>query len=173
MDLRILDRISEKTASNLTITFTIQEQKVLNALLTELSKVDPDFIMNLNQETKLSIWASESQSLNLENWEQLFGQLPGFKECIRVDSHEDEDYSQMGAIYPTTIHRVKDKLCELILRGDGSSTFMFSSTKEIKLPRALRYFSGKWSEAFKLMAQTLREGWPQQEFPKKFESLLK
>jgi hypothetical protein len=59
------------------------------------------------------------------------------------------------------------------LKDDGSAKFWFPTFEDAEQYPELFNFRGTWKEAYLLLIETLKNGWPMEEFPDELKLFLK
>lgn len=175
--------------------------KTLNAELP-LSKVQTAFLAKLCNEIpetrhfleeKISLEDTIQVNLldmdtlvgNLKKWEALFENIPGY-DCAPYSfiTIEQQDISKelrelinigvliIATFAPTPTYCLYGEGYDVYLKDDGTAYFELPTLKDAEKYPDLYQFKGSWKEAYLLMIETIKKGWPMEEFPKEFEMLL-
>lgn len=66
-----------------------------------------------------------------------------------------------------------DPAYEVQLKGDGTASFELPTLQDAQRYPELYNFRGSWKEAYLLLIETLKNGWPMEEFPEELQQFLK
>jgi hypothetical protein len=121
---------------------------------------------------------------SLKKWQNLFGNLPGWDYCpycFFVDNDLpgllQKNIIIVACFAPSfsyNSHRSPDeKPYEVHLKDDGTATFYLPTLNDAKQYPELYNFNGTWKEAYLLLIETLKKGWPMEEFPEELQQFLK
>jgi len=130
-------------------------------------------------ETK--IWNFKEVRGQLEKWKRLFLKLPGFDGsplCLLWDELDllgitDSDVIFSVSFAPSLEYNLKGKKpLRLYLKTNGLASFQLWSVEDIEKYPQLYNFEGNWAESYYLVVETMKNGWPQQEFPKELQRFL-
>ena len=143
----------------------------------ELPRKGSNFFNNLEIKTH-SILTINKQ---LKKWCDLFNQLPNYGDTyfpsawLNEDNCTDKETIIIVAFIPSFMKSTQEGLNRIInihLNIDFTANFVFNDMKDKKKFPELYKFKGSWKEAYLLVVKTLKEGWPQTEFPRELEYLL-
>jgi hypothetical protein len=158
---------SEQTTNLVNFLLELPEAK------TELSKRIPNFDI-----MEVSIWDVTDIDSNLEKWEELFENIPGFDSCpgahlVTQDLKLKSENVIITAFFaPTLRHNEEDRIFEVHLRTDGTAIFWFPTGEDVRQFPKLFEFIGTWKEAYYLLIETMKKGWPMEEFPEELQRFL-
>ncbi|MBW4888462.1 hypothetical protein KXQ82_01995 [Mucilaginibacter sp. HMF5004] len=124
---------------------------------------------------------NEHIKMLLSDWKKLLLSLPGFDFCptcyiVNDDAKEflEKNIVMISEFSPTMSFNMKrDSGFELRLKNDGTGDFWFPTFEDAKQYPELYNFKGSWKEAYDLLIETLKKGWPMEEFPEELLPLLK
>jgi len=137
--------------------------------------------MHLNAEIGISLLTMLKINKGLENWKQLFTNLPGWDYCPHCFfvNYEVPDLLKKKVIISAwfapsySYNRLKDRPCEIWLKDDGTALFQLPTLQDAEQYPELYNFKGTWKEAYYLLIETLKKGWPMEEFPDELKQFLK
>lgn len=145
-------------------------------LLTQLATFEPI----INEIIGSVRWEMSSESAM--KWQELFSNIPGFDfagNCYFLDS-DSLDLLKMGvvmiAIFAPSLsyNRVaSNNGYEVWLKDNGSAKFWFPTFEDAEKHPELYNFKGSWKDAYLLLIETLKKGWPLEEFPEELQKFLK
>ncbi len=136
----------------------------------------------LNEMFSIKVW--DKHDKDLQYWVTLFENLPGWDYCpfsFLVDNDNinllKENVVIVAWFAPSysynSIRSEKDCAYEVWLKDDGTAVFQLPSLQDAEKYPELYNFKGTWKEAYYLLIETLKKGWPMEEFPDELLPLLK
>ena len=138
--------------------------------------------ISLDETFEVYAWDTEKLETNTEKWRKLFGQTPGWDYtayCYLV-VQEDRDMLNKNVIAiaqfaPSMAHNLdtSKRGYEVWLKDDGSALFWLPTLQDAEKYPELYNFRGTWKEAYLLLIETLKKGWPMEEFPEELLPFLK
>jgi len=181
-NIDILNEIKTKLLNNEPLSTALQE--ILIRFLSQLPSPDILFQSKIEIEKNFKIKLLDFSKIDseLDQWIDLFGNLPGWDYCpfvYRTDfEHENLSLLQKNVILvvvfaPSLSYNEEKRKIELHLKTDGSAEFILFSFRDVKEFPALYNFKGDWKAAYFLLIKILKIGWPLEEFPIELMSLLK
>jgi hypothetical protein len=185
-EILILNEIQAKLANHKLLT--IEEQNILAGFLSNLpeSEMILHDKVSLDESFEIKMFDVERNRQELDKWIDLFHTLPKhriypYAALTEIDEDGDREYVRKGVIIefvfvPSYFHSLKEfephRIFDLKLKINGTAVFTLRTLEDIELYPDLYSFNGSWKDAFILVVQTLKKGWPQEPFPKKFEHVL-
>ncbi|QEM12973.1 hypothetical protein [Mucilaginibacter rubeus] len=120
----------------------------------------------------------------LEKWIALFNNLPGWDYCPFCFLADDDNLEllQKNTIITAwfapsyaynSIRSSNNRAYEVRLKADGTAKFWFPTFEDAEQYPELYNFKGSWKEAYYLLIETLKKGWPMEEFPEELQQFLK
>lgn len=125
---------------------------------------------------------------NLKKWQALFENIPGFDfapySYVTIEQGIIGDgVSELlakGVLIVATfspcatyglLPEEKDGI-DVYLKDDGTAMFSLLTQKNVEQYPELYTFKGSWKEAYLLMIETIKRGWPMEGFPKELQGFL-
>ncbi len=183
------------TIANINILNTIQiklskpqpltkdEQKYLSCFLAQIPSSKELLLNNvpLDAQFEVNPWDSDKLEVDLEKWIKLFNGIPGWDYCpfCRLVSNDDIEMLSKNVIVivPFAPSMAYNTICQegykVLLKDDGSAIFRLPALKDAEQYPELHNFKGTWKEAYLLLIETLKKGWPMEEFPEELQQFLK
>ncbi|QKJ32465.1 hypothetical protein HQ865_22765 [Mucilaginibacter mali] len=146
----------------------------VNQLLLEKAPFD--------ETISVGLLATGHIEMELEKWRNLFESLPGWDYAAHCYFVDQEDKGMLGrnviaiAQFAPSISYNLDTTkegYEVWLKDDGTAEFYLCTLEDAKSWPELYNFKGSWKEAYLLLIETLKKGWPMEEFPEELLPLLK
>ncbi len=131
---------------------------------------------------EFSTWDKQKLDESLAEWEKLWLNIPGFDfapNCYILDNDSPELLARgfvMTALFAPSLayNMVNGKdAYHVMLKADGTATFEFPTFEDAQEYPELFNFKGSWKEAYYLLIETLKNGWPMEEFPPELQQFLK
>lgn len=181
-DIHTLNEIQKSLGEQQSLTE--KQQNILSDFLIQLKTTNALLIERtpLIDQFEIDLWNMKIVQQHLEQWEGLFSQLPGWDyspTCIVYDEDAIEQLRKgiiMGVVFAPSMayntRRAKEGY-EVHLKDDGTATFWFPTFEDAEAYPDLYNFKGSWKEAYLLLIETLKKGWPMEEFPEELKPLLK
>ncbi len=168
------------------IQIRVNDKIFLADFLTQIPSIN-DFLIEkvpFDQNFEIGLWDSSKIESNLKRWQKLFGNLPGWDYCpfcFAVDEDNPELLKENVVLVAwfapsysyNTIRSSKDRAYEVWLKDNGTAIFQLPTLADAEKYPVLYNFKGSWKEAYVLLIETLKKGWPMEEFPEQLLSLLK
>ncbi len=130
----------------------------------------------------VKVWDVSKIDGMLGKWLKLFDNIPGYNYvgCHSLE-YIDPDLIKTGVILevvfaPTLAYNNLDGLAEPFLihiKDNGSAVFILPTVEDAMEYPELYAFKGTWKEAYRLLMETLKKGWPMEEFPKELKQFFK
>lgn len=164
---------------------TLIEQNCLVELLGQLPSTKNLLAkkLRLQEPLQVSMWNMEKINILLKKWIELFENIPGYDYCpccLPVSGKEDRNLLQnhvimVAAFAPSMSYNLDDNNdgYEVLLKENGTASFWLPTLKDAEQYPELYNFKGTWKEAYLLLIETLKKGWPMDEFPDELKSFLK
>jgi hypothetical protein len=134
-----------------------------------------------NEAFEIKVWHMKAIEVYLEKWIALFDNIPGFDYCpcclLVGDAPEllQKKVIMVAPFAPSMSYNLdssKDGY-EILIKDDGTALFHLPTLEDAELFPELYNFKGSWLEAYLLLIETLKKGWPMEEFPEELLPLLK
>jgi len=117
----------------------------------------------------------------LKKWARLFKNIPGYDYAGDwwIIPREEKKLLSQGVIATLTFaptmayNETSIDGCEVHLKNNGTAKFWFPTFEDAEQYPELYNFKGSWKEAYYLLIETLKKGWPMEEFPEELLPLLK
>jgi hypothetical protein len=176
LQLRLADNKSISTIDKIFLADFLLQLPSTNKLLLEKTPFDENL--------QVSLWDTSQIETGLENWRQLFERIPGWDYCPCCFLVDNENLALLrqnvvmfawfapSYVYNST-RTTHDPAYEIRLKGDGSASFELPTLKDAQQYPELYNFKGSWKEAYYLLIETLKKGWPMEEFPEELQQFLK
>ena len=181
-DIQILSEIQKNLSEQQYLTE--EQQNFLSNFIANLPS--PNFTLiertPLDELCKVIIWDMEEIQSHLHKWEKLFSNLPGWDYsplCIFYDGDAVDQLKDgiiMAVVYaPSMSYNIQKgrEGYEVHLKDDGTAKFWFPNFEDAEQYPELYNFKGSWKEAYYLLVEILKKGWPMEEFPEELLPLLK
>lgn len=180
-DFRKISEIQEALSLGKPLSF---DQKIsLQNLLLEIPKPDKNLFSQLKEigtpETsafEIVLWELKEVGNHLNNWIRLFSNIPGWDCCpfAYIVDKENLNLLREGVVIvavfsPSYLDNMEDRTFEIHLYTDGNAKFKMGD--DLRFPE-LASFNGNWKDAYFLLIEILKKGWPILEFPKELKLLL-
>jgi len=161
-----------------------KEMTFLNKFLCQIS-VNQEVILDrtfIDECLKVSVWDINHLERILEKWKKLFNNIPGYDfapNCYLLKHNTSEltrkQVIMVAAFAPSLSYNsiITNEAYEIHLKEDGTGYFWFPTFEDAKKYPHLFNFNGSWKEAYLLLIETLKQGWPMEEFPKELQQFLK
>jgi len=183
-DIDGLNSIQKKLSEQKPLTK--KQQDILSVFLAQLPPTNTLLIERtpLDEQFETQAWEMEKFDEYLEQWEKLFGNLPGWDYCpmcYSVDTDNPEMLRKnviMIAVFAPSytyncVRSSDERGYEVWLKDDGTAQFQVPTLADAEKYPELYNFKGTWKEAYYLLIETLKKGWPMEEFPEELLPLLK
>lgn len=182
-DIQKLNSIKAQLSNKRPLTAV--EQEYLLHFLTQVPTPDARLLKDIATEEPIRVMAWDVAEIEeiLQKWKQLFYDLPGFDHSPSadiVDLHGNPDWFHQNIIMvvtfsPTLSHNEFEckEPFEVRLKDDGTALFWFPTCDDSRNYPELYNFGGTWKEAYLLLIETLKRGWPMEEFPEELRPFLK
>ncbi|QTE35869.1 hypothetical protein J3L18_22355 [Mucilaginibacter gossypii] len=161
----------------------------LTSFLSNLPNVENLLTDNVALDLPLSIllWDTDKIDAILDQWEVLFKNIPSYNNstlCIRTNNKEAVLLNLNTLIvtmfspslsYAMDLENIAINHggFEVHLKDDGSAKFNLPTLQDAEAYPELYNFKGSWKEAYYLLIETLKKGWPMEEFPEELQQFLK
>ena len=127
-------------------------------------------------------WDRHDDMLRL--WLELLENLPGWNYCpfaFLVDNDNLDLLHQNVLIVAwfapsysyNCIRSSESRAYEVWLKDNGAAVFQLPTLEDAEKFPELYNFKGTWKEAYLLLIETLKKGWPMEEFPEELKPFLK
>jgi len=178
-DFESLNSIQEKLSKNEPLSKN--QSNLLLELLEQLP--EPDFQLSSkipqNYPIEITVWDLGEIQESLEKWRRLFENIPGFDYCpfsYFVDNDNitllKENVLIAAVFAPSMAYNLQNIAFEVHLVSNGTAKFLLPSIAEPDKFPELYNFKGSWHQAYMLMIETLKKGWPRTEFPIELQKFL-
>jgi hypothetical protein len=136
----------------------------------------------LMAEIPVNLWSAKKMKRELKTWQTLFKNLPWKKRRPRCEMTSEVDFDKLwrnvfmtGYFMPSMTYdmEIDNEQFELEIMDNGNAVFNFPSSSNALDYHGLYVFKGTWKEAYLLLIDTLKKGWPIEEFPEELKPLLK
>lgn len=183
-DIQILQDIQRSLFEHHPLTK--KQEKKLSFFLSQLPH--PDVLITekvpLYEQFKVKLWDLNEIDKCLDQWRRLFDNLPGWDYCpfSFLVGNDNPDLLNGGVIIVARfapsyaynfIKSDRERAYEIRLKDDGTALFQLPTFADAKLYHELYNFRGAWKEAYLLLIETLKKGWPMEEFPEELQQFLK
>jgi hypothetical protein len=128
----------------------------------------------------IKTWETEKLEHTLQSWKILLDNIPGYDyvSCWFVQQGERELLMQnivMTLSFAPSMSYNHSNINPIWLyfKDDGTANFNFEKLENVEEYPELYNFKGTWKEAYYLLIETLKKGWPMEEFPEELLPLLK
>jgi hypothetical protein len=131
----------------------------------------------------VKLWDVTKMEKTLQKWQRLFSNIPGFDHSPSadiIDQNGDPRLFNRNVILnitfcPTLSHNEFDQKepFEIHLKDDGTASFWFPTFEDAEQYPELFNFNGNWKDAYLLLIETMKKGWPMEEFPEELQQFLK
>ncbi|WP_259071888.1 hypothetical protein HDF24_11450 [Mucilaginibacter sp. X4EP1] len=159
------------------------EDKVfLSSFLAQIPEVHLFLKDKVPLDYSLTVTAWDQQDEILQQWVTLFGNLPGWEYCpfSAIVGSEDIELLKRSIViiaffapsYTHNTNQAKEGY-EVHLKDDGTAIFLLPTLEDVEKYPELYNFKGTWKEAYLLLIETLKKGWPMEEFPEELKPFLK
>src|ERR1700733_6332623 len=176
--------IQNHLAENKAISTT--DKVYLAEFLSQIPSVNT-FLMEkvpLNDTFTVKLWNTSKIEVELQKWQRLFDNLPGWDYCpfCFIVDKDNIELLQRNVImvewfapsYAYNSNRIgNDEPYEVHLKDNGTAIFSLPTLRDAEQYPELYNFKGSWKEAYMLLIETLKKGWPMEEFPEELKPLLK
>ena len=182
-DIQQLNSIKTQLTKKRPLT-AFEQEYILN-FLSQVPTPDVTLLKNvaLDEPIEVRLWDVGKIENVLKKWYQLFIHIPGFDFTPGIDiidQNSDPMFFYKNIIMtadfsPTLSHNefIDSEPYKVLLKDDGTASFWFPTFEDAEQYPELYNFKGTWKEAYLLLIETLKKGWPMEEFPKELEPLLK
>jgi hypothetical protein len=161
---------------------TTDDTLYLSKFLFQFSSINPISAKIEFDETMIvNPWRNDKMETTLDKWKNLFFNIPGFDfapNCYILDNDSSELLAKnvlMIAMFAPSLSYnsiTSNDAYEVRLKNDGIACFWFPSFEEAEKYPELYNFKGSWKEAYLLLIETLKKGWPMEEFPEELRKFL-
>jgi hypothetical protein len=176
-DIELLNEIRDTILQGDQLTG--EQKKILTDFLSGLPKSNDLLSIDNSIEAEITINLLNAGNVGdaLPKWTKLFVKLPGSEVCVPGEMlprrvKERNKIALAIAFAPSFEYRRKDKLFDLYLFYDGSAKIIMKYIKDAEDFPDLYSFKGNWEESYYLLIDTMKKGWPQQDFPKELQRFL-
>jgi hypothetical protein len=179
-----LNHLQSRLADNESIS--LEDKLYLSEFLSQLPSTNKLLAEKtpLEESLSVSLWDTLQIEAELEKWRQLFEKIPGWDYCpccCVVDNDNLELLQQNVVMFawfaPSYVYNstrtTHDPAYEIWLKGDGTASFELPTLQDAEQYPELYNFKGSWKEAYYLLIETLKNGWPMEEFPEELQQFLK
>lgn len=183
-DIQNLNEIKKSLSDKQPLTE--KQQTNLIHFLSQLPQTENLFLeqTSLDEQFDARLWEVGKIDNHLDQWERLFGNLPGWDYCpicAVVDNDNVEMLRKnviMFAVFAPSyayncIRSSEERGYEVWLKDDGTAQFHVPTLTDAEAYPELYNFKGTWKEAYYILIETLKKGWPMEEFPEELLPLLK
>ena len=136
----------------------------------------------LDAPIEVTAWDMDKTDSSLEKWRKLFAvpigwDYTGF--CYPVPETDrlmlEKNVIMIAQFAPSMTHNLNhEKRCyEVLLKDNGMAVFELPTLEDVQFYPELYNFKGSWKEAYLLLIETLKKGWPMEEFPEELQQFLK
>ncbi|MGV3464969.1 MAG: hypothetical protein ACO1PI_10230 [Bacteroidota bacterium] len=105
-----------------------------------------------------------SKLLSAINDAQLKGALDGIINSSNLHKVVKDNVLMKGSFHPSLGYFLAGRKIEFFLKQDFSIKFNFTSYDDVVAFPALSQFKGSWTDAFRLISDTIDQGWPKEGF---------
>ncbi|MDB5124820.1 MAG: hypothetical protein JWP94_2949 [Mucilaginibacter sp.] len=160
-----------------------EQQQSLLELLSQIPRSNQLLAEKIPLEKSLRVNLLSIQEIDIivKNWISLFNNIPGYDYapcCLLVLGNEKllrENVIVTASFAPSMAYNLleDEEGFELYLKDNGTASFQLPSLEDAEQYPELYNFKGTWKEAYLLLIDTLKKGWPMDEFPEELLPLLK
>jgi hypothetical protein len=166
-------------------SLTTVEQEYLLDFLIQVPTPNTDLLKDiaLDEPIEVRVWDVIKIDEVLKKWRMLLMTLPGFDFAPFVEIIDQTSAPRLfhkniilsGWFSPTLAHNEFEgsEPFEIHLKDNGTASFWFPTFEDAEQYPELYNFKGSWKEAYLLLIETMKKGWPMEEFPKELLPLLK
>jgi hypothetical protein len=179
-DLEPLKSIQNSLLNQQSLT---SEQQIHLSRFLSLFPVSQNFTSNdfpLNELMEINIEDKNGFQSQLEKWLKLFENIPGYDYVSSwfVQQEELELLSKNVIMIVDFAPSLSYNLSHLDgyyihLKDNGTASFSLPTFQDAEIYPELYNFKGTWKEAYFLLIETLKKGWPMEEFPEELKPFLK
>jgi hypothetical protein len=181
-DISRLNKIQKSIAEQKPLT--VKEQTFLSEFLLQIPSPKVLLLdkLPLDETFNVNVWDTIEIEAHLKEWIKLFDNIPGYDAapgCYIVDHNSREllrkNVIMTAAFAPTLAYNyiVTNEAFEVHLKDNGTASFWFPTFEDAEQYPNLYNFKGTWKEAYLLLIETLKKGWPMEEFPEELQQFLK
>lgn len=160
----------------------IEDQAYLSKFLAQLPATKTLLADNIPTDGAISIqlWDMDNLERSLEKWKKLFDNIPGYdyvgsylEEGIEMELRKKRVVMLID-FAPSYSYNIENNDGYYInLKDDGTAIFQLPTLNDAEQYPELYNFKGSWKEAYLLLIETLKKGWPMEEFPEELKPFLK
>jgi hypothetical protein len=117
---------------------------------------------------------------NLKDWATLFSNIPGWDDAAFFYMVEEKCLLEKGVIAignfaPSMSYNLisNNPSYEIRFKQDSSAIFWFPTQNDADKYPELATFNGSWLDAYFAMLETMKKGWPIEEFPEELQQFFK
>jgi hypothetical protein len=136
----------------------------------------------LSEAFEICVWDMHQLEVSMEKWRKLFAKTPGWDYssfCYLVVQEDKTMLSKnviaIAQFAPSMAYNLdaSKEGYEVWLKDDGTALFFLPTLADAEKYPELYNFKGSWKEAYLLLIETLKKGWPMEEFPDELKPFLK
>jgi hypothetical protein len=180
-DIQILNDIQKRLSERKSLTE--KQQTNLLDFLSQLPQTEALLFeqTSFDEQFEARLWDVGKIDDHLKKWQRLFSNIPGWDYCpycffVDADNVKMLHKNIILAAWfaPSMSYNQKNNEgYEVQLKDDGTANFMLPTLEDAEAYPELYNFKGTWKEAYYLLIETLKKGWPMEEFPEELLPLLK
>lgn len=179
-NISYLQTIQSRLAKNKPISTV--DKAFLAEFLAQLPTADTLMIDKIPLDKTFNVTFWDHSKENLRCWVELFAQTPGwdYTAFCYMTAETDRDMLSKNVIAiaqfaPSMSHNLdnKKRAYEVWLKDNGSAVFYLPTLEDAEKFPDMYNFKGTWKEAYLLLIETLKKGWPMEEFPEELQQFLK
>jgi len=181
--IRDIDRLNAiQTKLSESQPLTVEDQIYLSKFLTQLPATKTLLVDTIPIDAVISVqlWDMDYLENSLEYWKELFDNIPGYDYVgSYVEEGIEKELRKRGVIMlvdfaPSYSYNMANNDGYYInLKDDGMAVFQLPTLEDAEQYPELYNFKGSWKEAYLLLVETLKKGWPMEEFPEELKPFLK
>lgn len=183
-NIQVLKQIQKNLSERLPLTE--RQQNFLSDFLVQLPQANTLLLekIAIDEPLEMNLWDVGKIETKLDKWVDLLNNLPGWDYCpfsflVNNDNPDllKKDVVIVAWFAPSysynSIRSEQERAYEIWLKGDGTAIFQLPTLEDAEQYPDLYNFKGTWKEAYYLLIETLKKGWPMEEFPEELLPLLK
>jgi hypothetical protein len=160
----------------------ISQQSYLYSILSLFPTSEEMLLRCIGNATgfQVNLWDTKRLEAHLIDWCRLFAGVPGYDHSTNfcIVGPERADLLRRNVIVvsnfsPSMSYHLSQSgnPCEVHLHDDGTASFWLPTFDLAERYPDMDFFRGTWQEAYQLLAETIRAGWPMEEFPQQLKQL--
>jgi hypothetical protein len=179
-DIARLNSIQNRLVNYKTISKT--EKLYLAQILAQIPSLKVLLSNKVAIQETFDVKALDQQEKNIQRWVALLNTGPGWDYAPFCYLVVEEDIAMLSknviiiTQFAPSMSRNLDtskRGFELWFKDDGQALFWLPSLEDAEYYPDLYSFKGTWKEAYLLLVNTWKKGWPMEEFPEELQQFLK